>query len=278
MLGIILALTASIAWGGADFLGGLTTRRIPLLRVLTISQAAGLVALVVIVVARKVPLPQPASLEPAVLAGVCVTVGLTALYRALAVGVMSVVAPIAATSAVIPVVVGIGLGDRPSTVQVMGTIAALFGVIMAVCKSNDDRVAERRIAGGAGLALVAAVAFGGFFVALHGSHGDLFWVMLVQRSTTVTLLLVAALAVAPGLVPQSRDTAPLILIGLLDAGATTLFIASSRLGMLSVVSVVASLYPVATIVLAQLILGEKMSRFQRMGVGLALIGIALIAV
>src|SRR5438309_273506 len=113
MLGIGLALAASVAWGSADFLGGLITRRLPGLVVLVISQAAGLVVLAAIVVLRQVPAPHATFILPAALAGLCVAVGLTALYRALAVGVMSLVAPIAATSAVIPVAAGIALGERP---------------------------------------------------------------------------------------------------------------------------------------------------------------------
>jgi drug/metabolite transporter (DMT)-like permease len=150
--------------------------------------------------------------------------------------------------------------------------------MMAVRQSDGDRAEGRRVVQGAGLAIAAAVAFGGFFVMIHASHGDLFWVLLVQRIATVVLLLVVALATAVKPMPVLGDFAPLAAIGLLDAAATALFTASARVGMLSVVAVVASLYPVVTLLLARVVLRERLSRFQGTGVGLALVGIALIAV
>src|SRR5207302_6540511 len=126
------------------------------------------------------------------------------------------------------------------------------GVVTAVRAPGEATAEGRRVAEGTILAVVAAVSLGGFLVAIHASHGDLFWVLLVQRATAVALLVAAALATATVVVPRPRDTAPLVLLGLLDAGATTLFTASLRVGMLSVVAVVGSLYPVVTILLAGL--------------------------
>src|SRR5262245_43800411 len=211
----------------------------------------------------------------AVLAGLCGTVGLAALYRGLAVGDMSVVAPISATAAVVPVLVGVATGDRPSAGQGVGIAMALGGVVLVSLEPRAGGARGR--AAGVGLAVVAALSFGVLLVALDAaSEGDPLWSTLVMRSTSLTLFVVAALVVRPSFALAAADVGALAVIGLLDAGGNALFALASTRGLLTVVAVLAQLYPVVTVLLARFLLGERVSGSQRVGVAGALAGVALI--
>jgi drug/metabolite transporter (DMT)-like permease len=203
------------------------------------------------------------------------TIGLAAFYRGLATGAMSVVAPIAAVAAGIPVLWGVLSGDRISVLQGLGLAAALGGSVM----TSLERGAERtRVAAGARWAVLALAAFGGYYVPMHAAAAhDWLWATLVFRCTSVPLAWAGALATAG--VP--RGVRPHLLglaaVGLLDTGGNALFAASaSTHGLLSVASVLASLYPVVTVVLARLVLGERVQRTQDVGVLVALGGVALV--
>jgi len=274
--GPILALAASLSWGVGDFLAGLSSRRLQLLTVLVVSQAAGLTSLALLVAVRGEGPPEARYLLYAALAGIAGAVGLAALYRGLAVGSMSVVAPISATAAVIPVAAGVITGERPSAAQGAGIALALAGVVLA----SRERPAEgggRRVAEGVGLALVAAVSFGLLLVALGAaSDGDAPWATLSMRATSFSLLAATALVVRPSLALGRNDLAVLAFIGVLDAAGNALFAMATTESLLSVVSVLAQLYPVVTVLLARVILGERISRLQMVGVVAAFGGIALI--
>ena len=276
MTGPILALAASLSWGVGDFLAGLSSRRLQLLTVLVVSQAAGLTSLALLVAVRGEGPPEARYLLYAALAGIAGAVGLAALYRGLAVGSMSVVAPISATAAVIPVAAGVIAGERPSAAQGAGIALALAGVVLA----SRERPAEgggRRVAEGVGLALVAAVSFGLLLVALGAaSDGDAPWATLSMRATSFSLLAATALVVRPSLALGRNDLAVLAFIGVLDAAGNALFAMATTESLLSVVSVLAQLYPVVTVLLARVILGERISRLQMVGVVAAFGGIALI--
>jgi drug/metabolite transporter (DMT)-like permease len=274
--GPFLALAASLSWGVGDFLAGLSSRRLQLLTVLVVSQAAGLASLAVLVAVRGEGPPEARYLLYAALAGFAGAIGLAALYRGLAVGSMSIVAPISATAAVIPVVAGLATGERPSAAQGAGIGLALAGVVLA----SRERTAERggrRVAEGVGLALVAAVSFGLLLVGLGAaSDADASWATFAMRATSFTLLAVAALFVKPSLSLGRDDLAVLALIGVLDAAGNALFALATTESLLSVASVLAQLYPVVTVLLARAILGERISRPQQLGVVSAFAGIALI--
>jgi drug/metabolite transporter (DMT)-like permease len=273
--GPFLALAASLSWGVGDFLAGLSSRKLQLLTVLVVSQAAGLTSLAVLVAVRGSGAPDARYLVYAALAGIAGAVGLAALYRGLAVGSMSVVAPISATAAVIPVMAGLITGERPSAVQGAGIALALTGVVLA---SRERRAGGGRgIAEGVGLALVAAVAFGLLLVALGAaSDGDALWATLSMRGTSFTLLAITALVVRPSLSLGRTDLAALALIGVLDAAGNALFALATTESLLSVAAVLAQLYPVVTVLLARVVLGERISRPQQVGVVSAFAGIALI--
>ena len=275
VLAPVLALAASASWGVADYLAGLRSRRLPLLTVLLVVQSAGLLSIALVVAARGEGPPGAAPVAYAVLAGLAGAVGLAALYRGLAVGSMSVVAPITATGVVVPVVVGVATGDEVTAVQATGIVLAIAGVVLAA--REPAREGGARLAAGVGVAAVAALAFGLLLVALDAAaDGDALWGTLVMRATSWSIWVVGFLALRPGLPVTAADVRVLALVGLLDTGANALFGLATTRGLLSLVSVLAQLYPIGTVLLARLLLGERISRPQQAGVLAAFAGVALI--
>ncbi len=278
MLGIALALGSSLCWGVSDFLGGVQSRRLPLLRVMLVTQAVGLAGIAVLLAIRGRPAPALHHLLPAIGGGVAGLAGLTCFYRGLAIGTMSIVAPISATGVAVPVIVGIAGGERPAGVQIAGILAAGVGVVLASREVGAEPVAAARARASIGLALVAALGFGLFFVGLRaGARSDPWWAAFAGRGTSTALLCLAALAVSSARSGGWRLPPVLLLIGLLDVGANVLFALATRHGLLSVVSVLSSLYPLATVLLARAVLGERVARVQEMGIAVALAGVLLIA-
>ena len=243
-------------------------------------QLAGLVFTLAIVVVRWEAPPGATHLLYGFLAGAAGAVGLTALYRAMAVGAISIVTPIAATSAVVPVVVGFAHGDRPSRVQDVGFALAFVGVVLASREEVHEARTDRRIAAGVGLALFAALCFGSSLVGLHAAAangGDALW--------GATMLRVAGISVAVGLVALTRtslrarggELVRLSPIGFLDSLGVVGFTLASTRGLISVVSVLSSLFPVVTVSLATIVLHERLSRLQTVGVAAAIAGAAALA-
>jgi drug/metabolite transporter (DMT)-like permease len=274
MVPVALALGASLAWGASDFLAGLNTRRLALLWVLLVSQATGLVLVGVAALASVAPLPGGDAALLAVGAGVAELIAFAALYKALALGPMSVVAPISAMAALLPIMVGLAAGHAPSGAQALGMALALAGAALASFQYGAD---HRRAATGVGLAVVAALGFGAFFVGtdLAADDGAL-WAVAINRAAAVSVLAVVVLVLRrPS--PITRDqVAPLAAVGALDVSANVMFAVALTVGMAAVVSVLGSLYPVATVVLARAILHEQLSFSQRGGVAAALAGIGLV--
>jgi drug/metabolite transporter (DMT)-like permease len=278
VLAFLLALLASVSWGVADFLGGLKSRSLPLLVVLTISQVAGLLVIVAIVVARGVAPPQSSFIPFAVAGGLAVAVGLGAFFRALAVGTMSVVAPISAVGSAIPVLYGILQGERPGPIQIIGIVLAVAGVILAAREPPRAGEETARVAAGVTLAIVAALGFGCFLTLMHrASEGDAFWATLVQRVTSMCIVSGVTLVRKPSFSNVSPHLPSLVAVGVLDVTAAVLFAVASTLGMVSLIGVMASLYPIATVLLAHLILGERLAVSQRVGAGAAFAGVGLIS-
>lgn len=277
MLAVVLGLAAGLSWGISDFLGGLKSRTLQLLAVVALSQGAALVLVAVLVLLRGEAPPPGEQLAYGAIAGVSGLVGLLAFYRGLAIGVMAVVAPIAGTGAIVPVAAGLLSGERPSVLQGLGIAAAIAGVVMA-SRERPEEGRRVRVAAGVGLALVAAAGFGFFFVALDaGSEDDLFWALLASRAASVSCIAVAVAALRPSLRVGGRNAAPLLLIGTLDVAANGLFAAAASEGLISVAAVLASLYPVVTVLLARSVLGERVEGTQRAGVVVALAGVVLIS-
>jgi drug/metabolite transporter (DMT)-like permease len=215
---------------------------------------------------------------PAAAGGIAGVLALGAFYRGLAIGTMSIVAPIAATGAMVPVVVGLAQGDRPGILRGVGIVCAIVGVVLA-SREHPDSVSGPAARHSILLALTAAVGFGCFFVGFNesASHGPL-WTTLTARIAALPVLLVWIAAARPGRGSiDSRALIALVTIGLFDVGANILFAYATTHGLLSLVAVVGSLYPVATILLARALLGERVRRVQEVGIVAALTGVALIA-
>jgi drug/metabolite transporter (DMT)-like permease len=274
-LALVLALASSVVWGAADFSGGLLTRRLPTFGVTLVSQAAGFAALLVALAIRGDLGGRGFALG--VLAGVGGGAGLAAFYRALSLGTMSVVSPIAACSAVVPFVISLATGERPHALALVGAAVALLGAVLASAEERRSESRERSRA--IGLALLAAVALGVFiyFLGLGSREGDALSTLVGARvGSLVTLLLGAAVLRGQVRVPRA-SLAVVAGVGLLDVGANALFAFASGRGLLSIVSVLGSLYPVTTVLLAYVFLHERLTRVQRIGVALALAGVATIA-
>jgi drug/metabolite transporter (DMT)-like permease len=271
---IVLALCASLTWGLADFFGPLKGRTYGALRVLVYVQLGGLVVIALIVAIRgKGPADWAALL--AVPAAVSGTLGLYAYYRGIAVGAISIVAPIAGVSAVVPVAVGILSGERPSPWQLLGILCSLVGVFLAAREPGER---ESRIAAGVGLALLAALGFGWYFPPMHAAgNADIWWASLFFRLTSTSVILTVVAIVRPPLRLPRREVPILALIGIGDMLGNLLFAAASTSGLVSVTSVLASLYPIVTVILARVLLGERVARTQEAGIGLTLAGVALIS-
>jgi drug/metabolite transporter (DMT)-like permease len=274
VIAVVLALGASISWGVGDFLGGVTSRRVSVLAVLGLSQPAGLIGILAVATgAGDVSSLSRLGVLAGLAAGVCGLVGLGGLFGGMAVGAIGVVAPISATAAAIPVGVGLARGERPSTVQFAGMAVALLGVALVAREPGGTR----GLAAGVPFALLAVAGFGGYFVFIdRASADDALWAVVVARASSTVLALALALT-RRSLRAPARDLPVIVLVGLLDVAANGLVAFALNEGYVSVVSVLASLYPVVAVALAIAVLGERPSGGQALGGAGAVAGAALIA-
>jgi drug/metabolite transporter (DMT)-like permease len=244
--------------------------------VLLVSQPVGLVLALAVALAAGGDALSAGDAATAAGAGAAVVLALGAFYRAMALGSVSVVATIGALGVLVPVAGGLAQGEDPSTIQAFGAAAAIAGVVL-VAREPDP---EWRAAGRAsiGLAALAALGFGTFFLALDASAPDQpAWTIVVARAGGVATLLVAALLSRPSM-RIDRDLWPALLaIGCFDVTANTLFAVATNHGLLALVAVAGSLYSAVTVLLARVFLKERLVGPQRVGVALALGGVALIA-
>jgi drug/metabolite transporter (DMT)-like permease len=272
-LALAYALAASLSWGAGDFISGVKARTLGVLGVLLPAQIAGLALVAVLVLGRGNAWPGAGTLwaVPAAFAG---TLGLGAFLRGMAAGAISIVAPIAALSAVVPVAFGVAAGDELGGLRTAGIATALAGVGLA----SRERGGGSSLAAGAGFGLLAAVGFGFYYPPLHeASQADPFWAVLVFRMTSVALC-AGALLVLRSRLPPRAELPIVALAGLLDVGGNLLYaLASAAHGLVSVVSVLSSLYPIVTVVLATLLLRERPSPWQWVGVALTFAGVGLIS-
>jgi drug/metabolite transporter (DMT)-like permease len=246
------------------------------LAVLLISQPAGLlIALAVLPAFGADPLPDD-KLAVAFAAGAFSMIGLGAFYTAMAMGTMSVVAPIASLGVVVPVAYGLARGEEPTAIQLLGIAVAVAGVVILSVEERGDRspAASRTIV----LALVSALGFGVFFTGLDFASTDRpGWAIISARAGGVVVVVAAVLAIRPSLALIPGSLGVLLVIGAFDILANSLFAVASTLGLLPLVAVGGSMYPAFTIALAHVVLGERLRAPQRAGVALALVGVGLIA-
>ncbi len=278
-MAVLLALLSSLLWGSADFLGGVVSRRRAAALVVGASQLAGLLSIAAVALVAG-SFDDPTGYLPwAVASGLSGLVGLVCFYAALASGTMGVVSPIAALGVTVPVFVGLARGERPGIVQLVGIGIAICGVVLASGPELRGRAGARPLL----LAVVAAVGFGlALLFIAEGSRTSTLMTLVGMRMTSVTVLAVALL-VALGrvgrdrLVLDRRDAALVAVVGVGDVAANLAFGLASTRGLVSVVAVLGSLYPVVTVLLARIVLHERLGSAQTLGVAGALGGVALIA-
>jgi drug/metabolite transporter (DMT)-like permease len=278
VLAVALAFSSSLCWGLADFIGGLQSRVRPLVTVLLIAQVAAVAMAIAFVAGSGDPFPDLGPAALATGAGVAGCAALAAFYRGLAIGTMSIVAPVSATGAAVPVLVGLATGERPGAIQVAGIVVAMGGIVLAA-REPGDAPAGSAMRASLVLAGLAALGFGTFFVLIDRATelGGAPWSLLLVRVGEVALLGALALATRPAMPSGIRDAGPLLGIGVLDFSATAFFALATEQGLLSVVSVVGSLYPAVTVVLARIVLAERVARSQEVGVLLTLAGVVAIS-
>jgi drug/metabolite transporter (DMT)-like permease len=288
-LGVPLGLGSGLCWGAADFFGGIQSRRLPALTVAFWSQVAGALALAVALGIEGTP-PTPAGFAWGLAAGVGSGCALVLFYRGLAEGTMSIVAPISACGAIVPVAAALLTGDQPGALAGLGVLAAITGVLLVsrtpappTPAGNGGRPGRPGRSGRVvAMALGSALGFGLFYVFVDagtaGSRGEPLWVIAGARtSSLVVLSTIALVGGGSALRWPGRRIGPVTLVGIGDTGANLLFAFAATTGNLAVVGVLGSLYPVATVVLARWLLGERLSGGQNAGVVLALTGVGLLA-
>jgi drug/metabolite transporter (DMT)-like permease len=279
MLSLLLALSASAAWGGGDFLGGRASRGMPALGVATVSKIAGAAGLALAcLVAADVPSREETGW--AIGTGLFGAGGLVALYRALALGPMSLVAPLTACSGAVPVVAALASGDVPGPLTSAGLAVAFAGaVVVSRPPATEGQAGMSRSA--LVHSLVAAVALGlglTFLQRAAQAPGDATLGLALVAALVTTTVLVAVSASRGGLARPPRALLPAVVgCGLLDVTANVLFAQASAHGEAAAVAVLGSLYPLATVLLARVSLGERMSAMQGAGVLAAMAGVVAIA-
>ena len=276
MTAVLLALLTAASYGVANYLGPLLSRRNPLAGVLLVGQVVGVVGAVGLVVVTGFGTPGTKGVLLGAAAGLANAGALACFYRAAALGPISIVAPLGATGAMVPVVVGLVGGERPSLWQLVGIPVAVVGVALAAARPAPQAGAPK--VASIGLALSAAAVFGSFltFFAAASEHGAPAAVL----TSRISLLLCTLLAVVVVRLPwrMTKADVPVAALGglLLVVGTIAYGVATTQ-GLVSVVSVLATLSPVVTVALAVLLLGERLAGRQRVGVAVALAGVVLLA-
>lgn len=285
---IVLGLLSSVSYGTSDFLAGHVSRRTSPVAVATFSQAIGLVLML-----AALPILSRTAVAREVLAwgaasGVLLAIGLVALYRGLARGRMSIVAPVAAViGGTTPVLVGLGTGERLSTTALAGVIIALVALVLVTRRpgspvpeavpENPSWMTSMEVRG-LPEAFLAGVAFGGFFVlfARAGESPGL-WALLALRAGALGALILLTLATARRLRLDLSVAPTIVGIGLLELAGSLFFLLATRGGLLSIVAVLASLYPATTVALARVVLKERLTGGQAVGLGTAAVGVVLLS-
>ncbi|MDQ6800795.1 MAG: DMT family transporter [Acidobacteriota bacterium] len=273
MTAYLLAVLSSIAYGSADFLGGLATKRgAPLVAVVVLSQLTGLILIVLALPFLPASSPSAIDIAWGAAAGLAGGIGVALLYRALSVGVMSVVAPVTAVCAVIvPLVVGVALGERPAPRAIVGVILAIVAIALV------SQSGEKRAAAGVATAIASGVIIGFFlvFLARSGPSAGM-WPLITARVVSVSFFVLSGLLTRNKIAPP-RESMPIVIGGgTLDMVANILYVLAVRRGPLSIIATLTSLYPTSTIILARIVLRERLRAVQQSGVFCAGLAIVLI--
>lgn len=275
-LGVFLALTSAVVWGGGDFTGGYATRRDSQYHVLVVSALSGLVILVIAAALLGEGFPSLRGMLWAMLAGMAGAVGIAAFYRALSVGHAASIAPTTAViGAALPVAFGILSAGAPPLHRLLGFGLALGGIWMVSASSTgENRISRRELV----LAVVAGLGFGAFFICLgQVEHGKIFTPLIIARCLTFLtgLLLIRINRLS---FPSLTSNPYALLAGVLDAGGNLFFILAKQYTRLDIAAVLASLYPASTVLLASILLRERITLLRGLGVLVCLGAIVLITV
>jgi drug/metabolite transporter (DMT)-like permease len=272
---ILFGLAASLLWGSGDFSGGLASRRANASSVVTTAYAIGFVLLVGLALLWREPFPAPIDMFWGGLAGLAGAIGLIAFYSALSIGRMGIAAPVSAIlTAALPVIFSIFTQGLPGLLQLVGFVLALLAIGLI---SRPERTKGRPE--GIGLALLAGCGFGCFFILISRvSYSATFWPLAMARLTSVVFLVIVVLLIRRQGVLPKRTVAPLVILaGVLDALGNAFFVLATHAGRLDIAAVLSSLYPAATVLLAAIVLRERVNRIQALGILLALVAIPLIS-
>ncbi len=274
LTGAALSLGAAAVWGGGDFAGGIATKRANVFRVVAGAHACGLLLMLLLAWLTREPFPPSPSLQWGVIAGISGAFGIAALYKALAIGRMGIVAPVASViTGILPVLVGIRTEGMPDRLQLAGFALALVSIWLVARPAGE--IDSHR---GLGLAVLAGVLFGLFLVAgKQAGHHGVFWPLVAARTASTLLMLTIVAFLPRDSRPLRAALAPILTSGLLDSAANAMFIAATRHGRLDVAAVLSSLYPASTVILARVLLKERLSATQNAGIVGALLSVALIS-
>jgi drug/metabolite transporter (DMT)-like permease len=281
----LLALLSALVWGVADFVGGLASRRSTPWQTLVLTTPAGFLG--ILPIAFLVGGTATGSLWPGVAAGICGGLGILLLYAALTIGPMGVVSPISAVlGAAIPVVVGLVRGERPGVAAYAGMALAVVAIVtvgLEPTSPTDDSAHQKLTPRALLLSIGAGAGIGFFFAFLSYAPTDAgLWPVVFARGTSTVLLVVMGVVVAlrtasPVLPTRTPVRTQAVLAGLLDVAANAFYVLALQVGLLSVVAVLGSLYPAATVLLARLVLAERLRPMQKVGMVTALAASALLA-
>ncbi len=279
----LLAIGSALLYGAADFTGGITTRRVGTIPVVLISQAGGLILVALLLPLLPEASPSRTDLLWGAVAGLTGGVGVALLYRALAIGVMAVVAPTTAVCAVaIPVVASVLLGERPVPLTLAGIGLGIASIVLVSQQGTGANAGnpERSLPPtrrGIGTALASGVAIGFFFLSLAQAQAEAgMWPLLSARFFSVAIFGALAFAGKRSLRMPAGVAALAVICGVIDMLANALYLLAAQHGPLSIVVTLSSLYPASTVLLARVVLGERLNPWQVSGVGCAMAAIVLI--
>jgi drug/metabolite transporter (DMT)-like permease len=280
MLAVTLAFASSVVLGGTDFLAGLKSRRLGVLKVLVVSQLCSLLLLLPVMLVTGTQIPSGTAFTLFALgSGAAQVVGVVAFWRGLSVGAMGVVAPItAAGGGGIPVAFGLLEGDSPGPIELVGVALAVIGVVLASYEPGERSEGARPLATGIGYALIAGIGFGTFYVCISKAvdHGDTFSAAAATRLFTAAAMAIVALAARQRVRVGREDLPSVAAVGFLEITGIMLFAGAAESGEIAIIGALAALYPLTTVTLARVLLKEKLHRLQRLGGLLAIAGVVAI--
>lgn len=274
VLGALFALVSAVIWGGADFSGGISTRRITQFQTLALSAFSGVLVLLSLAILFREPWPAWPDMLWSVAAGIAGAAGIAALYYGLSLGQMALVAPIAAVVGVVaPVVFGLLTRNLATSGQILGFLIALPGIWLVSYSSSGAR---NHAGEGLALSLFAGLGFGGFFILIAQVQRGAIFVPLVFARVAMFCLAGLFLLLRRLPIPPLRDNPVALLAGGLDAGGNIFYLFAIQFTRLDVAAVLSSLYPAVTVILASLLVKERITPWQWAGIAVCLIAVILI--